>query len=162
MVAKAGLKAGLIGAAVLLVLTLLNLIKLPEVLACICCGAQVVAYLGAGVLAGLFLKPPRNAGAGAGAGAIAGVVSGLVAAVAQTVVMAVQWGTVGSESILSSLDPATLQQLTQLGIDPQMLASFSGAGGVALASAMCCAGSLAIGAALGAIGGAIFGAAKSN
>jgi len=161
MAGKAGLKAGLIGAAVLLVLVLLSLIPVPA-LNCICCGVQLIAYLGIGVLGGFFLAPPRSALAGAGAGAIAGLISGLVAAVAQTVVMAIQAATTDRSQLLSMLDPEMLRQLSELGIDLDTFTALTGTGGVALASVMCCAGSLALGAALGAAGGAILAAAKHD
>ena len=47
MAGKAGLKAGLIGAAALVVLVLLSLIPVPA-LNCVCCGADILAYLGIG------------------------------------------------------------------------------------------------------------------
>ncbi len=161
MAGKAGIKAGLIGAAVLLVLVLLSMIPVPA-LNCDCCGAELIAYLGIGVLAGFFLTPPRSAGAGAGAGAIAGVISGLVAAVAETVTMAIQAATTDQSELLSMLDPEMLRQLSELGIDLDVFTALTGTGGVALASMLCCAGSLALGAALGAAGGAILAAAKRD
>ena len=54
MAVKAGLKGGLIGGAVGLVLTLLGLIPVPF-LPCVCCGLSWLGYIGAGVLAGFFL-----------------------------------------------------------------------------------------------------------
>ena len=62
MAGKAGLKAGLIGGGVLVVLTLIALIPIPF-LSCICCGVDLLVYLGVGALAANFLTPPRTAGA---------------------------------------------------------------------------------------------------
>ena len=161
MTGKAGLKAGLIGAAVILVLTLLS--QIPAV-GCICCGATWLAYAGIGALAGFFLAPPRSAGSGAGAGAIAGLVSGLVSGVLWIIILAVQMAITGTGDIVSAIDPETMRQLSELGVDisPEMFALFSGVGGVALVGGMCCLTSLAAGAGLGAIGGAIFAAVKSD
>ena len=165
MAGNAGLKAGLIGAAILFVLTLLALIPVAF-LDCVCCGVELLAYAGIGVLAGSFLTAPRDAGTGAGAGAIAGVISGLVAGIISMIVAAIQGATGAASAGL--LDPQMLEQLTELGVelDPEMLEIFTGAGAGAgmgiLGGSLCCVGSLAIGAALGAIGGAIFGASKSD
>ena len=161
MTGKAGLKAGLIGAAVILVLTLLS--QIPAV-GCICCGVTWLAYAGIGALAGYFLTPPRSAGAGAGAGAIAGLVSGVTSGLIWTIVMAVQMAIAGTDTIISAIDPATMRQLSELGVEisPDMLAMFSGVGGVALIGGTCCLTSMAAGAGLGAVGGAIFAAAKSD
>jgi hypothetical protein len=55
-----------------------------------------------------------------------------------------------------------MQQLAEMGIDPEMFAMFTGTAGGILGGAMCCVGSLVIGAALGAIGGAVMAAAKPD
>jgi hypothetical protein len=159
MAGKAGLKAGLIGAAILLVLTLLS--QIPA-LGCVCCGVSLLAYAGIGVLAGFFLTPPRNAGLGAGAGAIAGVISGAVAGLVEVIVSVIQLLITGPGQFAGAIPPEQMEQLTELGMDPEMFALFTGTGGVALAGGLCCLGSLALGAALGAIGGTIFAAAKSD
>lgn len=161
MSGKAGLKAGLIGAGVILVLTLLNQIPVPA-LSCVCCGVTLLVYAGIGALAGYFVPPPRSGGSGAGAGAIAGLVSGLVAAIIWSIVMVIGVATGGTGDILSQLDPQMLRQLNELGLDPQMFAVFSGVGGVALASGMCCAFSLAWGAGIGALGGLVFSSIKRD
>ena len=159
MAGKAGLKAGLIGAAVMLVMTLLS--RIPGI-GCVCCGLNLLVYAAIGALAGFFLTPPRTAGTGAGAGAIAGLVSGAVSGMISAIVMAIQMARVGPGEIISYIDPQQMQQLIELGIDPEMFAIFSGAGGVAIGGGMCCLASLALGAGLGAIGGAIFAAVKSD
>jgi hypothetical protein len=161
MSGKAGLKAGLIGAAVALVLTLLAQIPLPFV----CCGCTMVTWLvyaGAGVLGGVFLPPPRNAGSGAGAGAIAGLISGLVSGLIWIVVLIIQMLISGTADIMQSLDPQTIQQIRELGWDPATVAWLSGGFGIAIVSGGCCLTNLAVGAGLGAVGGVIFGAAKPD
>ena len=161
MAGKAGLKAGLIGAAVVLVLTLLAQIPLDFV-CCGCTGIQWLAYAGIGVLAGVFLTPPRNAGGGAGAGAIAGLISGVVSGLVWTVVLVIQMLLAGTGDILTGLDPQTIQQMEELGWDPATFAWLSGGLGIAFVSGGCCLANLAAGAGLGAVGGAIFGAAKQD
>jgi hypothetical protein len=66
------LKAGLIGAAVAVVLSLLGLVPC---LGCITSVLALVLYVGVGVLTATWMKPPRDAGKGAGGGAIAGLVT---------------------------------------------------------------------------------------
>ena len=161
MTGKAGLKAGLIGAAIVFVLTLLS--KIPAV-GCICCGLNWLSYAGIGALAAYFLAPPRSAGAGAGAGAIAGLISGAIGGLIWTIILAIQIAIAGTGDLVSTIDPQTMRQLAELGVDisPEMFAAFSGWVGVAIAGGMCCLTGLAVGAGLGAIGGAIFAAAKSD
>jgi len=159
MAGKAGLKAGLIGAGIILVLTLLG--QIPTV-GCVCCGLSWLAYAGIGALAGFFLTPPRAAGAGAGAGAIAGLISGAVGGIVWIIIMAIQVAFIGTGDIMSAIDPQTMRQLLELGVDPQMFSTFSGVGGVAIAGGMCCLTGLAVGAGLGAAGGAIFAASKAD
>ena len=159
MAGKAGVKAGLIGAAVMLVLTLLN--QIPGV-GCFCCPLSLLVYAGIGALAGFFLTPPRTAGTGAGAGAIAGLISGALSGLVWIIILAIQLATGGTGDIASAIDPEVLRQLGELGVDPEMFTAVSGVGGVALGGSMCCLASLAIGAGLGALGGVIFAAAKSD
>jgi hypothetical protein len=159
MTGKAGLKAGLIGAAIALVLTLLS--QVPAV-GCVCCGLTWLAYAGIGALAGFFLTPPRDAGTGAGAGAIAGLISGAVSGIVWIIILAIQTLLIGPGEFVSALDPEQLRQLTELGIDPKVFAAFTGTGGVALAGGMCCLTGLAIGAVFGAVGGAIFAAVQPD
>ena len=168
MAGKAGLKAGLIGAAVLVVLSLLSLIPIPA-LNCICCGVDFLVYIGIGVLGGYFLTPPRTAGTGAGAGAVAGVVSGLISGVVGTIIAVIQAAVGGATSML---DPGVLDMFGEFGaeIDPEMLEFFTdpamgagaGIGAGAIGGSICCLAGLVVGAGLGAIGGAIIGAAKSG
>ena len=159
MTGKAGLKAGLIGAGIMLVLTLLS--QIPGV-GCVCCGLTWLVYAGIGALAGFFLTPPRAAGTGAGAGAIAGLVSGAVGGIDWIIVLAIQMALTGPGEIASAIDPEQMRQLIELGIDPEMFTMFSGVGGVAIGGGLCCLTGLAVGAGMGAVGGAIFAAVKPD
>ena len=161
MSGNAGLKAGLIGAAILLVITLLN--QIPVAFSgCVCCLAAWLAYVGVGALAGHFTPPPRTAGTGAGAGAIAGLISGAVRGLVFGIVMAIQTAVNGTADALSMLDPETLRQLNELGVDPETFSVLTGVGGVALAGVFCCMGALIAGAALGALGGALYSSFRSE
>ena len=62
---QAGLKAGAVGAGVIV---LLNLIGLIPCAGCVTCILGLLAYVGAGALAAYWLPPTRTAGQGAGAG----------------------------------------------------------------------------------------------
>jgi len=151
---KAGLKAGVIGAGVVVVLTGLGQIPFPFV-SCVCCLSALLAYAGAGALAGYFLDPPRTAGSGAGAGAIAGTISGIGGTLVYSIASALGGaGALGDYT--SFLDPEMVQQLADAGIDPQSFATASGVGGIAVIVGLCCITMLVLGALLGAMGGALY------
>lgn len=147
MAGKAGLKAGLIGTAVLLVMTLIDQFLPAGGLVYVSCGVNLLIYIGIGVLAGFFLAVPRIPGKGAGAGAIAGLISGTISGVIGFVIMSVR---LARGLGMAGVDPQQMQQLTEMGMDPQMLA---------IPGAIC---GMAMGAGLAAIGGAIFAAVKPD
>jgi len=148
MAGKAGLKAGLIGVAVLLMITVANnLLPISGGLVYVVCGVSMLIYIGIGVLAGFFLTPPRTAGKGAGAGAIAGLISGVINGVVGYVIISIR---LAQGLGYPGLDPQQMQQLTEMGMDPQLFA---------IPGAIC---GMAMGAGLAAIGGAIFAAVKSD
>ena len=72
------------GLVVMVIVSLVNQLLLADVfagqhlLSFASCGVSIVLYLGIGVLAGLFLAPPRTAGDGAKAGALAGLIAAVV------------------------------------------------------------------------------------
>ena len=165
MSGKAGLKAGLIGAGVAFLLTLTNLlptlVPIPF-LGCVCCALPLLGYIGAGVLGGFFLAPPRTTGAGAGAGAIAGLISGVGTTIAWVINTGIGMAVTGTQSITSGLDPQMLEQLSEIGMSPRMFAALSGVTGLLIGGGMCCLFSLGLGAGVGALGGLIFAAAKKD
>ena len=150
---QAGLKAGGIGAAVMIVLALLGLIPIPF-LGCLCCLLAFAAMIGAGVMAARYTPAPRTSGGAAGAGAIAGLLSGLGYGLVNAIVAVVR-GASGAASI----PPEVMQQLEQASGDPQTFSSvfsfMASTGGAAVTGSLCCIGALLLGAALGAVGGAI-------
>jgi hypothetical protein len=148
MVGKAGLKAGLIGVTVLLVVTVINqFLPLAGGLTYVMCGISALIYVGIGVLAGFFLVPPRTAGKGAGAGAIAGLISGAINGVVGFVIISIR---LARGLGYPGLDPQQMQQLTEMGMDPQLFA---------IPGVIC---GMVIGAGAAAIGGAIFAAVKPD
>ena len=148
MAGKAGLKAGLIGAAVLLVITVLNqLLQISGGLVYVICGVNMLIYAGIGVLAGFFLAPPRTPRQGAGAGAIAGLLSGGISGVVGFIILTIR---MARGMGYPGLDPQQMEQLAQSGLDPKLLA---------IPGVVC---GMAIGAGMAAIGGAILAAVKPD
>jgi len=148
MAGKAGLKAGLIGVIILLVITAINnLLPISGNLVYVMCGISMLIYAGIGVLAGLFLAAPRTPGKGAGAGAIAGLVSGVINGVIGFVIISIR---LAQGLGYPGLDPQQMQQMNEMGMNLQLLA---------IPGAVCGA---AIGAGMAAIGGAIFAAVKAD
>lgn len=145
MVGKAGLKAGLIGIAVMLALTFVNHFLVPTdniALSFVLCGVSVTIYAGIGVLAGLFLHPTRTPGKGAGAGAIAGALSGLIIGVAGYILVVT--------GISPILDSPQMQQAIEQGVNPMMSIAIG---------AVC---NPALGAGAAAVGGAILAAVRPD
>jgi hypothetical protein len=158
MSTQAGLKAGGIGAVVLIVLGLLSQIPIPF-LGCLCCLAIFAAWIGSGVMAANFMPSPRASGQAAGTGALAGLVAGLGYGVVITIISVVRAAMGGASAAAQYLTPQMMQQLQQSGVDPSQIApviAFVAApGGAAIAGSLCCIGALVVGAVLGAVGGAI-------
>jgi hypothetical protein len=154
------LKAGLIGAVIVVVF------KVVEVIPCVACCAiplEWVAYGCIGALAAYWIPPVRTMGAGAGQGALAAVIAAAIGGV-----IGIGVNLVGSAvlapmqmAMLRAMPPEFLQSMAEAGIDPSMLAG-AGAGESIVGSVMCCGVALVIAAGLGALGGLIFAAAKSE
>jgi hypothetical protein len=156
---QAGLKAGLIGGAIVALLQLVGLIPFG-CLGCFIWIPSWATYVGVGALAAYWLPIPRSVGDGAGTGAIAGIVTGIIGGIFSMIVSGINFAiTGGSAAILSQIPQESLDALRDAGLDP---ATFTGFGAVLGISAFCCVVSMVIAVALGAIGGAIFAAAKSD
>jgi hypothetical protein len=157
MSGKAGLKAGLVGAAVMVVVTLINQFLLLEwitgniALTFASCGVSLAFYAGAGVLAGLFLAPPRAPGNGAKAGAIAGLISAIISVVLGVAIMAIRSA---SGAPIPGTTPEQMEMMAEQGINAGQLVLLSGAVGAV------CGAALGAGAAAG--GGAIIAAIKPD
>jgi hypothetical protein len=160
---KAGLKAGLIGGAIVAVLQLVGIIPIPCV-GCFICLLGWATYVGAGVLAAYWLPIPRSAGDGAGAGAIAGVLTGIIGGIFGMIAAALQFAITGSSAAITQMPPELLDLFGDMDIDPGMFFTRGSVtiGAVLGISAICCVGSMVIAAALGAIGGAVFASMQSE
>jgi uncharacterized membrane protein YvlD (DUF360 family) len=150
------LKAGLIGAVIVLVL---NLIGVIPMIGCLGLPLELLGYVVIGALAALWMTPRRETGRAAGQGALAGLiasaVSGIVRAILTPVSMQLSGGT---SAILSQVPPDSLQALQQAGIDPNVV--FGGGTMAGLVLVCCLPLGLLLGAGLGALGGLIYAAAK--
>jgi hypothetical protein len=146
---KAVLKGGLIGAAVMVVITLLNqfVIGAAGVLVYVMCGVSLVLYLGIGIMAAWFLDPERTAGKGAAAGALAGLIS---IGISSTLGMTISLIRLSQTGIIPGTTPEVMEQLAQLNIQPSMML---------IPGAIC---GLLIGIGVTTAGGAILGAVKPD
>jgi hypothetical protein len=154
MIGKAGLKAGLIGAVVMVVITLINQFLLLEAIAgnialtLASCGVSIALYVGVGVLAGWFLAPTRTPGNGAKAGAIAGLISAIVSVVLGVAIMAMR--TAGGSPI-PGMTPEQMEMLAEQGRNVGQLVMISGAVGAVCGAAMGAGAAAGGGALLAAI-----------
>lgn len=150
------LKAGLVGAGVLVVLDLVGLIPF---VGCVTLLLGIVAYLGIGMLAAYWMPPPRMAGSGAGQGALAAVLAALIGGVVSTIIATIQFAVADTAAIMSQVPADSLQQLEEVGIDPSLLI---GPGAGAMYGSVCCLIGLILAAILGAVGGAVFAGLKAD
>jgi hypothetical protein len=150
------IKAGLIGAAVLVVFALLGLIPC---VGCITWILGLLVYAGTGALAAHWMPLPREAGPAAGQGALAASLAALIGGIVDLIVTTIQTSLVDTTAVLSQMPAESLAQLEAAGMDPSMLV---GPGAGALYGSICCASGLILAAILGALGGAIFAAVKPD
>jgi hypothetical protein len=148
------LKAGLIGAVVIVVLDFVELIP-----GAACCTwiPEWVTYGCVGALAAYWMTPTRIAGPAAGQGALAGVIAGAIGGAVGVLLFVIQAAVWGGAQALSQIPPEALREMQRAGFDPGVLlapvgATFLGTG--------CCAVGIAIAAGLGALGGIIFAAMR--
>lgn len=153
---KPGVKAGLIGGAVLVGLNLLGLVP---VLGCLAMPLQLLCYIGIGVLAGYWMAPRRQGGPAAGQGAIAGLIAAAISGVVSIVLAPVSLALSGGpQAILNQLPLESLEALRSAGIDPSAIINPGTTAGL---TAICCVPvGMLIGAGLGALGGLILAGVK--
>lgn len=147
---QAVLKAGGVGAAILIILNILGLIPC---VGCITLVLSLAAYVGIGMLAAHWMMLPRTARSAATNGAIAAAAAALIGGLVNLVVVGL-YAAISGATQLSQISPGQLQTLYDLGIDPAVLAGPVAAVGI---SAFCCTIFLFIAAGLGAAGGAFWG-----
>jgi hypothetical protein len=148
------LKAGLIGAAVIVVLNFVELIP-----GAVCCTwlPEWVMLGCVGALAAYWMTPPRTAGPAAGQGALAGLVAAAIGGVVGVFLAVASSALFGAAQALSQVPPEFLREMQRSGIDPDL---FLGPIGAGVFSTICCTIGLAIAAGLGALGGVIFAAIR--
>lgn len=155
--ARSGLKAGLVGAAVAVLLSLLGAVPM---LYCIAGALGLLWYVGVGALAAHWLEPPATAEAGAGAGAIAGAITGVASGIASMVTGPFRlYGGIRPSFRVLRLTPGDLRQMQGGGFADLILGNL---GGVVSLSAFCFAVGLVLAAVLGAAGGAMGAAARGD
>jgi len=147
------LKAGLIGAFVLLVL---NVIGVVPCVGCFTLILGILAYAGIGALAAYYLPPTREAGTAAWQGALAAVIAALVGGIVQTIIVTIRMAVTDSAAAFSQMPPEVLQQMQEMGLDATTMGPTFGL----LGGGICCGSGVLLAIILGAIGGAIFAAAK--
>jgi hypothetical protein len=156
---SAWLKAGLIGAGVLV---LLNLIGLIPLMACVTLPLYFLTYALIGVLTAAFMPAPRTAGDAAGQGALAALLAGIVDGITGMIISAVQLMIFGNADVISQLPPEALEQLRAAGVAPDILSSIGGTGGVLVFGSLSCLCCTSVAVVLGAVGGAIYASVKPD
>lgn len=152
------LKAGLIGAAVAVVLALLGLIPCVA----ICTSLLALAlYIGVGVLTATWMQGPGDVGKAAGGGAVAGLITAVGGGITNVVVTVIQFTVGGGRGAMmrqfQRLPPEMRDAWGDLGLDPGVMANPAWA---IAGSVLCCGVGLLLAAALGAAGGAITASLK--
>jgi hypothetical protein len=154
------LKAGLIGAVIVVVL------KVLEVVPCVnCCAIPLewVAYGCIGALAAYWTVSGRTMASGAGQGALAALIAAAIGGVIGIGVSVVGAAVLApfQVAMLRQMPPEVLRELANAGIDPGLITRTGGSAVESVTSgAMCCGVGLVIAAALGALGGLIFAAVR--
>jgi hypothetical protein len=144
------LKAGLIGAAVVVVLDFVELIP-----GAACCTwiPEWVTYGCVGALAAYWMTPTRIAGPAAGQGALAGLIAGAIGGAVGVVLSVLSTAVLGTAGFLSQIPGDALRGMQDAGVDPGLI--FAPVG-MAFFGSICCTVGVAIAAGLGALGGIIF------
>ena len=155
------LKAGLVGGAALaLVYLVLVFLAQSTGLGCGFGFLALLAFAGAGALAAYWMPPTRQVGPAAGQGASAAAIAQLIGGIVFTILITIQFSLIDTTQVLSSMDPALLEQLAEVGWDAQALETTLGPMSALLSGSFCCVGGLIFAAILGAVGGALLAAIK--
>ena len=155
---QAVLKAGGVGAGVLILLSVLGLIPC---VGCLTLILSLAAYVGVGILAARWMAPPRDGASGAKNGAAAALVAGLVSGLVNIVIGGIQFAIYGTSQMteaINNLPPEQAAALAEAGISPAAL----GVGAVLGIGAGCCLLGMLIAAGLGAAGGYYWGNSHPN
>jgi len=165
---QAGLKAGLIGGVIAVVLALMGQIPcLGALIACFSCFGTLLLWIGVGAWAvSLGGEEIRTAGEGAGAGAVAGAVTAAIGGVANILIGLVRvaiFGTAAAVGALNQIPPEAWRTLRDLGIEPSFFVRWTaGFGGALVGGTLCCLTGMVIAVILGALGGLLWRAMKGS
>ena len=85
-----------------------------------------------------------------------------IGGIAFTIFGVIQTSLVDTTEVISSIDPALVDQLVEMGVDIQALETMLGPAGALLSGSLCCVGGLIFAAILGAVGGALYAAIKPD
>ncbi len=162
---QAGLKAGLIGGVIAIVLALVG--QVPCVGGPIACLGTLVLWIGVGAWAvsvgGVEIE---TAGEGAGAGAVAGAVTAAIGGVVNMViglVRAAVFGATAAAGALSQMPPEAWRALRDLGIQPSLFVDWTtGLVGQLVGGSLCCIMGMVIAVVLGALGGLLWKTMKAS
>ena len=159
---QAILKAGAVGAGVLIIFNFLALIP------CVGCFTFLLAfavYVGTGVLAVHWMEAPPDLNSGAINGAIAALVAALIAGVVNVFISTAYFGITGSgqmSQILTDLPAEQLEAMAQMGIDPAIFVGGAVIAGVVGIGAACCCLWAIVAGIFGAGGGGFWASRKAN
>ena len=163
---QGGLKAGIIGGVIAVVLILVNLI--PCLGWAICCLGSLVLMVGVGALAVNFGGPEiATSTEGAGAGAIAGAITAFIGGIANLLVSLVSTlflhGTDVMARALAQIPPEVRRQLWEMGLDLRLLTrQGTGVVGTLVGGSLSCVLWIVVAACLGALGGILYKALKTS
>jgi hypothetical protein len=162
---QAGLKAGLIGGVIAIILALIGLIHCVGGL--IACFGTLLLWMGVGAWAvSLGGEEIRTAGEGAGAGAVAGAVTAAIGGVVNILIGLVRvaiFGATAAAGALGQIPPEAWRALRDAGIEPSLFVRWTaGFGGALIGGTMCCLVGIAIAAVLGGLGGLLWRAMKAT
>ena len=154
------LKAGVIGAVIVVVLKVLQVVPYVN-----CCAvpAEWVAYGCIGALAAYWMVAERTMGSGAWQGALAALIAAAIGGVIGIGVSVVAAAVLGPSqiSVARTVPPEILSELAKAGIDAGAIIRLGeGTAGTVTCGAVCCGVGLVIAAVLGAIGGLVFAVVK--
>jgi hypothetical protein len=156
------LKAGLIGAGILVAI---NVVGAVPYIGCCALPLEWVALGCIGALAAYWLSPVSSLASAAGYGALAALIAAVIGGAVGAVIDTVSGALLAPAQLawLESVPPDVWRQWRAWGIDPRMFAD-PGFGALTrgVVSATCCGFSAALGAGLGALGAVIFAAIKQE
>jgi len=161
---QAGLKAGLIGGVIAVVLALIG--QIPCLGGLIACFGTLILWIGVGAWSvSLGGEEIQTASKGAGAGAVAGAVTATIGGVVNIVIGLVRAAIFGATAAgaLSQIPPEAWRALQDLGIEPSLVVRWAtGFGGALVGRSLCRLIGIVVAVVLGALGGLLWKTMKAS